>query len=104
MTKHFKRKVDVGLILETSVKEKHKVFFPSAILLAIVGILVTLIVASLPRRIVVALAAVVLVIVLVVVFSNKARYAAIMFLRQVHQRLAATKTYGDDKKPANRND
>lgn len=103
MTKNSKKKVDVGLVAQTNIGATHSILFPSAILAVIVGILVTLVAASLPTIIVRALAAVVLVIVLVVVLNNKTRYATVVFLRELPQRLAATKTYGD-KKPANHDD
>lgn len=74
-----------------------------AAIIAIVAILLTLLVPSLPYRIRIALAAIALVIVLVVIFNNKTRYSLIMFLRWLNEKLAARKTYGDEK-PANRDD
>jgi hypothetical protein len=103
MTKHYEVKTTTGLTVKTNLNAKHKAFFPSTVLAILIGILVALLVPSLSDVIRITLAAILLTAALVVVLNNKARYAAIMFLRQVDQRLAATKTYGD-KKPANHND
>jgi Flp pilus assembly protein TadB len=103
MTKRYEVKTTTGLTVKANLNTKHRVLFPFAILVAILGILGTLIAASLPTMIVHILAAIVLVVVLVVVLNNKARYATIVFFRELPERLAATKTYGD-KKPANHDD
>jgi hypothetical protein len=108
-TKKHEMKGHAVLGLKASSNTEHTAFFSSesrgilATIIAIIGILLTLLVPSLSYRITIALAATVLIIVLVLIFNNKARYSLIMFLRQIDQRLAAKKTYGD-KKPTNHND
>jgi uncharacterized membrane protein len=107
--KNYKIKTDVAIGLKTRVGAEHTASFNAkswgilAAIIAIVGLLLTLLVPSLPYRIRIALAATAVIIVLVLIFNNKVRYSLIMFLRQLDQKLAARKTYGD-KKPANHND
>jgi len=109
MTKHFEKKVDVALKLKTNVNAEHAASFDSksrgilAAIITIVCLLLTLFLPSLSYLIRVTIAIIILVMMLVLIFNNKVRYSVIMFLRQLDQKLAARKTYGD-KKPANHDD
>jgi hypothetical protein len=97
MTKHFKIKVDTAVGLKPSVNAEHTAFFSAkswgilAVIIAVVGILVTLLIPSLSYGIRIALVATVVIIVLVLIFNNKARYSLIMFLRWLDQKFAARK-------------
>ena len=110
MPNKFKIKTDTALSLKPSVGGKHTAFFSSkswgilATIIAIVGLLLALLSPSLCYLTRTAIILTILVMLSVLIFNNKARYSTIMFLRQLDQRLAATKTYGDDKKPANHDD
>ena len=97
MTKHYKIKTDTKVVVKPSVNAEHTAFFSAkswgilAAIIAVVGILATLLVPSLSYTIRIALVAAVVIIALVLIFNNKARYSLIMFLRRLDQKLAARK-------------
>lgn len=104
--KHVERTGLAVVGLKVSAKAKHVAHFGSkelailGIIVAIVSPLVTLALPSPPYVIRIAIIIAILIIVLVLIFNNKMRYSLIMLLRQLDQKLAARKTYGNKKKPS----
>lgn len=104
--KHFERTAHTAIALKVSGNAEHVAHFGSkelailGIIVAIVGPLVTLALPSPPYVIRIAIIISILIIVSVLIFNNKMRYSLIMLLRQLDQKLAARKTYGDKKKPS----